>query len=501
MPKLNSILLVTVDCLRADHVGFMGYRRPTTPFLDSLAAQSFVFPAAIVAGAPTYYSFPSILASRYPLALGRDQIGLAPGEESLATVLKNAGYATAAFCAGNPYLSRRFGYEQGFDKFEDHLTTDVGPLTDTDHAASADGRWLTKLNRKLESASHRLGPMGALYNELYFQYCQRWASTPAASLDQLRRFPAADILVNQSLDWLRSIGDTPFFLWLHFMDPHAPYYPKQAALEAMGEGKLTATRARYVNAYWNRSDLDQAGFAHHRNAIINLYDAGIRWVDIQLARLIDHLHKSDRWDRCAFAFTADHGEEFLEHGGRYHPPNRLLEELVHVPLLMRVPGAATKPFSKSPFSQLHLAPTLLAAAGIPAPDSFQGKSLWQSVCQGTNWDAPAIAECVARCTNPFRAENRRGPRLLMVRDERFKLILQFDPRADLLYDLEADPQERSLLPAQSAKPVRRRLLEIARDHLRRSQSQQNLEARLRSRLRDLQLEWVAPAPEKQPIAS
>ena len=89
----------------------------------------------------------------------------------------------------------------------------------------------------------------------------------------------------------------------------------------------------------------------------------------------------------------------------------------------------------------------------------------------------------------------------MVRDECFKLILHFDPRAELLYDLEADPQERSPLPAQSAKPVRRRLLEIARDHLRRSQSQQNLDARLRSRLRDLQLEWVAPAPEKQPIAS
>src|SRR5215813_13082416 len=110
MPK--SLVLITVDCLRADHVGFNGYSRPTTPFLDSLAKESFVLPAAIVAGAPTYYSFPAIFASRHPLALGRDLLGIAAGESSLATTLRQAGYATAAFSAGNPYISARFGYEQ-----------------------------------------------------------------------------------------------------------------------------------------------------------------------------------------------------------------------------------------------------------------------------------------------------------------------------------------------------------------------------------------------------
>ncbi|MGA6979938.1 MAG: sulfatase-like hydrolase/transferase, partial [Candidatus Sulfotelmatobacter sp.] len=94
MPDQKSLILVTVDCLRADHCGFMGYPVPTTPFLDRLAAQSFVFPNALVAGVPTYYSFPAILASRYPLALGREMLGLAPRETNLASVLKNAGYQT-----------------------------------------------------------------------------------------------------------------------------------------------------------------------------------------------------------------------------------------------------------------------------------------------------------------------------------------------------------------------------------------------------------------------
>jgi len=497
----KSLLLVTVDCLRADHVGFMGYERPTTPFLDSLASQSFVIPSAMVGGAPTYYSFPTILASRYPLALGRDQVGLAPGEVTLATALKGTGYATAAFCAGNPYLSPRFGYEQGFDIFEDFLVPDAGQPAHSAPAISPDGRWITNLNRSLEAASHRLGPVGAIYDELYFQYCQRWGTAPAESLDRLRRFPAADVLVNKSLDWLESLGDAPFFLWLHFMDPHSPYYPKQTALEAMGEHNLTPTRVRYLNSHWNRSDLRPARLSRHREEIIRLYDAGTRWVDTQLDRLVTHLKKLSRWDQCLFAFTADHGEEFLDHGGRYHPPNHLKEELIHVPLLIRAPGTPAKPVPSGPFSHLRLAPTLLEAASVSSPLSFQGKSMWQRIKEGTAWDDPAIAECVAGCTNPFRPENRRQSRVLMVRDKRHKLILHFDSRAEAMYDLEVDPKEQSPLPANDANNIRRRLLEIARDHLHSSVTKRDTSARLRSRLRELQVEWGAPAPEKQRVAS
>src|SRR5919201_4198977 len=100
----RSIVLITVDCLRADHVGFLGYHRSTTPFLDSLASESVVFSNAIAAGVPTYYSFPAIMASRHPLSLGRDVVGLAPGETTLGSALRDVGYATAGFVAGNPYL-------------------------------------------------------------------------------------------------------------------------------------------------------------------------------------------------------------------------------------------------------------------------------------------------------------------------------------------------------------------------------------------------------------
>ena len=493
MADQKSIVLVTVDCLRADHVGFMGYERPTTPFLDSLACESLVFPAAIVAGAPTYYSLPAIMASRYPLAFGRDVLGLAPEEPTLASVLKRSGYATACFSAANPYISSRFGYEQGFDTFQDFLDDDSAPIP-TDDANSASGNgWASRLNLRIQAVRPALGPLGMVYDELYFRYCQR--VTPVAnSLDALRRFPAADVVVDHACTWLKSSGDGPFFLWLHLMDPHSPYYPKEEALVLMGQGPVTPERARYLNSYWNRSDIGPPRLASRRDEIVALYDAGIRWVDVQMARLIETLRDSKRWDDCVFAITADHGEEFLDHGGRYHPPSGLMEELIHVPLLLRVPGTPKKQLSKSPFSMVHLAPTLLDAARVPVSPDFLGRTSWQELQQGASPDSVAVSECVAGCTNPFHTEKRMGPRVLTVREARFKLALNFDPPAEELYDLESDPGEQAPLAADAHKPVRRRLLEIAREHLRRS-SERDKHTRVRARLRDIQLEWSRPFPQ------
>jgi arylsulfatase A-like enzyme len=480
----KSIVLVTVDCFRSDHAGFMGYKRQTTPFLDSLAKESVVFRQAIAAGSPTYYSVPAILASRYPLALGRDVLGLGPDELTLATVLKSTDYATAAFVAGNPYIARRFGYDRGFDVFRDFLEEEAA-LPSGDSIKGLNGRWGSRLNRKLQKIRPALGPVGAVYDEMYFRYCQRVAGVPE-SLDALRRFPAADTIVDEALHWIDTVGDTPFFLWLHLMDPHAPYYPKQEALARLGESPIRPYQARYLNSYWNRSDLGPRRLRSRCHQIVALYDAGIRWVDAQMGRLVEALRNKDRWNDCIFALTADHGEEFLDHGGRFHPPSRLMEELIHVPLLLRTPGHEGKKQEDSPFGLIHLGPTLLEAADAPIPEEFRGRSYWQAKSPSAT---VAVSECVAGCTNPFRRENRMGARVLSVREYRFKLVLFFDRAAENLYDLEADPKETAPIDRSAQIPVRRRLLEIAREHLRHS-TECDLRSRAQAQLRELQLEWV-----------
>jgi arylsulfatase A-like enzyme len=485
MNARKSVVLVTVDCLRADHCGFMGYHEPITPFLDGLARESFIFPTAIVSGAPTYFSLPGILASRYPLSLGREVIGLAVHGLNLASVLRQEGYATAFLGAGNPYLSAQFGYDFGFDTFHDSMESELAPLVDFENDLSSPRKWTENLNRTLANLSHRIPGAGAAYEELYFHYCQMRAA-PVPPLDALRRFPAADVMVDKAQSWLTSVRGKPFFLWLHFMDPHAPYYPKPEALQVLARHGLTASRARYLNAYWNRSDIGSKRLSHVRDQIVALYDAGICWVDAQLSRLIGTLHRSNLWEDCIFVLTADHGEEFLEHEGRYHSPS-LTEELIHVPLLLRVPGAAKKELSSNPFSLLHLAPTLLEAAGSAVPFDFQGQSHWIRVRDGSAWSDPAVAESVAHCANPYHPEQRRGSRLLAIRGARYKLLLNFDSHSEDLFDLQNDPGEQSPLVRDAAKPERRRLLQAALAHLRTSNQRRDAETYLRTRLREIGL--------------
>jgi arylsulfatase A-like enzyme len=480
--KKRSLVLVTVDCLRADHVGFNGYSHAVTPFLDSLARNSVFFTCAIAAGAPTYFSFPAIMTSRYPLGLGRDVVGIAPDEPTIATALRDAGHATAAFLAGNPYLSRRFGYHQGFDEFHDCL--DSEPAEESKAQLNPAKKRRSDFNRRLEVASRHSRVTAAAYDELYFWYCQ-WRSAPKNfSMDMLRRYPAADVIVDRACSWLSGLREQCFFLWIHLMDPHHPYYPPPETLSEVGASHITARRARLLNSLWNRGDIGPRRLQRYRPEILSLYDAGVYWVDKQISRLVQVLDQLQRWDETVFVVTADHGEEFLEHGARYHEPLNLPEQLIHVPLLVRAPELSGMRISQ-PFSVIHLTPSLLKAVGTDIPDGFQGRSHWEQILTGSLRSETAIAECIQGCTNPLRVDDRFRPRLLAVRDSEYKLVIHFSDKTDYFYDLKNDPEERSPLPAGVQTRERVRLLQIAREHLRKSRSDRNVDLALRARLREI----------------
>lgn len=482
----SSLVLITIDCMRADHAGWLGYEKPTTPFLDGLAKESIVFEKAVAAGAPTYYSFPSIMAARYPLALGRDVIGLAPGEDSLATGLSREGYQTAAFLAGNPYLSEHFNYHEGFDIFEDFLGGESaiapGPAVPERRESPADS-FRSRMNHVLRGLARKTGPSEAIYNEAYFRYCHRVSlKNQNGNIDGFRRYPDAKQVVNAAIEWLNASAPGPFFLWVHLMDPHHPYFPPREALAAMCTEGLSGARSVYLNSFWNRHDLGADRLDKLRDEVVGLYDAGIRWADAQISRLVDHLRELGKWDETALVATSDHGEEFLEHKGRFHWPWKLTEELVRVPLLLRVPGAVDVRKISSTFSLIDLAPTIVDALGLGSKSIGEGKSCWTDIGAGKTWEYPLITECVRGCTNPWRRETRAGERLMSVRDSRFKLVLNFGEHGEELFDLERDPHEHAPLKGAAHQAVKRELLEVARDHIRRSSSAAERANRFRARL-------------------
>ncbi len=271
------------------------------------------------------------------------------------------------------------------------------------------------------------------------------------------------------------------------MDPHAPYYPPAEALAVMGAEHIRPERGRYLNEAWNREDLGVDRLRQYREEIVSLHDAGIRWVDTQLARLVDRLRSLSLWDSTLFVQTADHGEEFLDHGGRFHFPSRPYQELLHVPLLMRVPGAQTKPLSDAPFSHVHVAPTVLDAMGIDPPPEFEGRSHWNGERRGGEWEW-AVSESIG-CAYPVTMENRMKGRVLAVQDRRYKLALDFERKQEELFDLKSDPRELNPLPPEAEASARARLLGWALQHLNRPVRGFKRELAIRARLREVGLEW------------
>lgn len=467
-----NLILITIDCLRSDHVGFLGYKRPITPCLDRLAAESVVFENAIAAGLPTYYSFPAILAGRYPLAMGRDLIGLSPKERTLASVLQDAGDTTAAFVAGNPYVSRWSGYHQGFDTFNDFLNSSEIPSSYSLEESSEpqDQKMTNRINCIMRNLLDRLPGGRSMYNELYFWYGVWVKSKPYRNnnWEAWRRYPSAQTLNDCALSWLQREIRRPFFLWLHYMDTHRPYLPPVEALHAIERDDLTPLRSFELYNFWIRNDISHKRRARYKKDLVALYDASIWWVDRHIGRLVETLKQHKLLDSTLIAVTSDHGEAFMERGEYDHDPVLVTQEMVRVPLLIRFPNGQPHHYISSVFSLVDLPSTLLEFLDVIPPSSFQGISRWTDIQSRRIWDAVALTEVIYGRTKDYIPQGRSaipGLRLLCVQDGRYKLVINFREKQENLYDLQSDPGEKKGFPLRENSATFCRLLQEVRNHL------------------------------------
>jgi len=300
MTTQPNIVLVTVDSLRADHCSYMGYDEETTPTLDAMAAEGASFTSAVAPGPSTPESMPAVFTERYPTTpIDPADVGQARARtrrhmiarETLPERLSRRGYATAGFTP-NPYTSRQFGFDTGFDYFEDF--DDIGIRT------AGDG------------LLQRLSPTSD-------------AAQAARMLENLLRreevFKPWDAYVDDVTAWIAA-ADRPYFLWVHVMDPHVPY---MAPREYRRLGWWQTFRANV--SFWRgdkEAGLDPAVLDRLRTA----YDDTVRYTDAFLERLQS---VTDR--NTSLLVHGDHGEAFGEHGTYGHEPY-LYEENVHVPLVV-----------------------------------------------------------------------------------------------------------------------------------------------------------------------
>jgi arylsulfatase A-like enzyme len=225
-------------------------------------------------------------------------------------------------------------------------------------------------------------------------------------------------------DALSETGPGDLVLFVHYMDPHSPYQPPPPFDTQFGPRKPYAERTPANLPLYE-----------------SLYDGEIAYADHMIGKVLDALRQRKLLERAVFVYTADHGEEFLDHGGWTHGYT-LYEELLHVPFALQAPGL-TPARIKAPVSMLDLAPTLLSLLGVAPPQSFQGTSLAPLLAQGERTEPTLFAETERTKDQTHRVMARRGVSKYIL-----SLAKSGGTAREEVFDLEKDPREtRSLIPS------------------------------------------------------
>jgi choline-sulfatase len=417
--RLN-VLLIVIDTARADKFGCYGHEGGLTPRIDTLAAEGVLFENAAAHAPWTLPSTASLLSSLHPqehgaggfldlgpLAEGAAPVvafrGLAPEVETVTEAFHDDGWRTGAI-VNVDFLDREFGLTQGVDDL--------------------DAAWYES-NQQVRSATQT---------------------------------------TDLALEWLTERGDEPFFLLTHYFDAHAVYAPPAefrsrfaAPPDRQDPGFVFGTRQHMLLLRAGKLELDPPLIERAER----LYEAELAYVDAQVGRLLDGLQRLGIEDDTLVVLTADHGEEFLDHGGFEHG-HTLYDELTRVPLVLRLPGHLPPGRAVPGVAALvDVAPTLCELAGIETPSSFVGRSLTDALHGGDLTARPILAH-----------GNFWGQPLVSWRSGRWKLILNpqhpgenegAEPRVEL-YDLDADPAEREDLA--SREPQRVKLLRAEYEEVR-----------------------------------
>jgi arylsulfatase A-like enzyme len=411
--RRSSVLLITVDTLRADHLGPYSTNlpgalpTPDTPHIDALAAEGVVFTNAAAPMPLTLPSHFSIFTSWYPREHGvmNNAMALPATVSSLPEIFAENGFVTGGFVSVS-ILDQAAGAARGFETFVNHAKPRERP---------------------------------------------------------------AEVAIGDSLSWLETLpADAPFFAWVHLFDPHQPYGPPEAhraGLDADFAERwpvLEWTHLRDV-ARENDGDIPVAVYEYARA----LYRAEVEYVDLQVGILLQGLADLGRRDNTIVVLTADHGEAF-ENGVYFEHADSLFDGAIRVPLIISHPAAAgTWPIPgtqvQEQVSSIDIAPTLLAAVGIEVPAEYSGRALQNAAHFGNRYvliQHPFVqqtrAETHPHVNSVIRSVAGQPVSEIIVENERVGIVgadwklLRTDDIAEL-YNRSVDPGERQDVASEEAK--------------------------------------------------
>lgn len=431
MVRSLNAFLVTVDSLRADAVGYAAGCDVETPNIDALAEQSLICSNAFANAPYTVASFPALLTGTYAWMYG-GYPSVSSARPFVAEQFQGYGYDTAGFHT-NPYLDARFGYDRGFSKFYDSE------------------RSMTWYSRLQQGVKELLPENSRSYRAI--RNLKNVAERFVGEKIGLPYLPA-DALTDEVESWL-AMSEPPAFGWVHYMDVHNPYLPKEGCQSSdIEQQRALMLHHRLIEA---PEDLNAADLSDLKR----LYLGEVEFLDRQIGRLVDAI--DDQWglDRTVIAFVSDHGEGFGEWGYYSHVVDELHDDLLCVPLLVRVPerdGAVVDEL----VATIDIPPTLLSESGVPVPESHLGINV--ASVDGRDNDRLLYAQ----------AGNRDDGKVA-VGNVTWRLVRNVDDGSEVLYRRDGDYVEASV-PLNEYEDAVARLGKALDDHLKQVDERQTATA-------------------------
>lgn len=391
---LPNIIFIVIDSLRYDHVGPRSGKASLTPNLDRFAKKAVAFQQAIAQGPSTPPSVKSFMSSTYPNEYDGPTSRLTPLRPYLPEFLNQAGYTTAGITS-NEYLSSLRGWSRDFGFYDDCNR-------DAIYKRTFFFRGVNQITKRLRY------PLG-------------WPASLAGS-----------VIFNNAEAWIRE-ASSPFFLWLQIMDVHWPYRPQKFSLNPAWQIGYRKDQ----KSIGPRLTSDSPQFTPEEHSLlVQQYQEAVRRSDALLGDFLREIYQQGRFKDSAIMITADHGEEFGEHGRYFHSSN-LYDVLVHVPLFVYLPGDM-KPKNRIYPHQVRLLdifPTTLEIAGAPLPDHVRGSSLLPLLVGEDEPDRPVMIESFSRVDFALRW---RG----------WKYMLNTETGQEKLYRYRDDPGETCMVLAE-----------------------------------------------------
>jgi len=422
-----NVVFLSLDTVRADHLSLYGYSRQTTPQLAALAQEAVVYDHTFAAADMTLASHASMFTGMYPRRHGAHYQPAEPMGRplqdlpTLAEILSSNGYNSVGVVSNYAYLSALFGFQRGFQTYDYRAPVEVFDPNGTIY-----------LRRVVRRLGDWFIPM-----EQFDRICRS-----AGEMNQ-EVFPILETLAQR---------ETPFFLFVNYMDAHAPRMPAPAFKDRFpGRDPRLSSEKYYAIVKQVMTQNRKLSAAEHDSAIA-LYDGSIAYLDDEVGKLVTRLKQLGVYENTMIVITSDHGEAFGERDLMEHSVS-VYQDQISVPLVIKYPNSREARREDSPVSHVDLLPTILDTLRLPLPAGVQGIDVRDIASSGHR---AIISESYRN--QVFAAWSPRFDRneTAMVSGNK-KLIVSTAGKREL-YDLVVDAQERTNL-AQSGQAEATQLAE------------------------------------------